>query len=469
MSSAQAAQPIQAAQPNLAAQSPAEASVVILPTLTPTGNQPAVGKYRRPLPKDGVLWERARELDGLLRDTIQDLGLIVDLSGMQRVMDRVFDIDASEKTLLEQSKRSSVWYLAPRIEVDGGGIMVRLMLIPPGGGYAVVRTETVMPEEFQLRVVIMLRDVVNAGKREPVADASSTGQSQSRNQGGGFASHGHSEGRALLALHAAAFGAYLGYSVQRFAGSDDVRLTYPLVAIGTGAGLGGSLIIAQEWDIGTGDAWYMSAGMVWPTFGSLMLAMGHDVEPESDRHVWGLAGGFAGIAMASFALSFAGMSSGGAAVAHSGGLLGTAFGAGTEIAIRGRTGSTPHYGLGIGALGGVVIGGIWGRWVEESPSRTVMIDIGAGVGGVAFAALGSPLLITDLTEGRQRAWVILTMSGAVAGATAAYFMTAPGPNDDDAAWQFPINGLPMAGVIGQSLRGNGSAVPVYGVGWTGSF
>ena len=81
-----------------------------------------------------------------------------------------------------------------------------------------------------------------------------------------------------------------------------------------------------------------------------MLARGTNVQPESDRYAWGIGGGLAGITLASVSLSFAGMANGGAAVAHSGGIIGTGLGAGTEMAIRGNADETPFKGLGYGAL-----------------------------------------------------------------------------------------------------------------------
>ena len=446
---------------------PAESttSVVVLPTLTPTGDQLAEGKVRRPTSKDGALWLRARELDNLLRETIQDLGLVVDLTGSHRES----NADGSERDLLVRSKTARSWYLAPRIEVDDTHIVVRLMLVPPGAGYAIVRTETMPADDFELRTVIMLRDIVNAGTAnagtrqptvgvEPASPTAGLARSQDR-----FA-----QGRAVLAVHSAMFGGYVGYSFQRIGGSNDARLTYPMVALGAVVGLGGSLIVAQEWNIGIGDAWYLSAGMVWPALGSWMLAKGRDVQPASDRHTWGVVGGFAGVTLASFSLSFAGMSTGGAVVAQSGGLLGMALGAGTELAIRGRTDVTPYQGIGYGAIAGVLVGGTMGRWVQDSPARTVMIDIGAGIGALSLAAVGSPLLISDATEQRQRIWVLLTMSGAIAGGATAYWMTQSASGARTTAG-LPINGHPIAGVMGQSQRADGAFVPIYGAGWSGRF
>lgn len=426
--------------------------------MTPTGEVPSPVPLHRPELLDGILLQRARELDVLLRDTAQDLGFAVTLSGTQGVSPG----DASERALLERSKTSEQWVVSPRIEFEGNQIVLRLLVVPAGADHALVRTEATTFDEFQVRAVVILRDLIRGAQQQPASSSPSE-----REQPLAARREPRSAGRAVLAMNAAAFGGFVGYSLQRSSGSDDTQLTYPLMAIGTGVGLGGSLLIAEEWDVGTGDAWYMSAGVVWPTLGGLLLARGRDVQPESDRYAWGVAGGLGGITLASVSLSFAGMHTGGAAVAHSGGFIGTGLGAGTEMVIRGSTDDTPYEGLGYGALGGVLLGGIIGRGVEESPSRIMMIDVGVGLGALSFAAVSSPLLIAEPTEGRERAWVLLTMSGAVVGGAAAYWMTdQPGA---DIEGSLPIPGQPMAGLIGQSLRSDGSVVPAYGVGWTGAF
>jgi len=430
--------------------------------MTPTGEMPSPVRLHRPDLVDGTLMQRARELDLLLRDTAQDLGFMVTLSGAQDVSPS----DASERALLALSAKSDQWYVSPRLENEGSQLVLRFVVVPAGSDHALVRTESATAEEFQVRAVVMLRDLVRAGQKLPVA-ASAAPDRRSPEEG---KKHKRSEGRAILAMHAAVFGGYVGYSLQKSSGSDDARLTYPLMALGTGVGLGGSLIIAEEWDIGLGDAWYMSAGVFWPTLGGLMLARGRDVQPESDRHAWGIGGGLAGITLASVSLSFAGMADGGAAVAHSGGFIGTGLGAGTEMAIRGNADETPFEGLGYGALGGVLLGGIIGRGVEESPSRIMMIDVGVGLGALSFAAVGSPLLIGEATEARERAWVLLTMSGAVAGGATAYWMTSEHRSQSAHIDRgFPIPGQPLAGVIGESRKADGTAVPAYGVGWAGAF
>ncbi len=436
-----------------------DSAIVVLPTMTPTGELPSAVHLHSPDPTDGLLLQRARELDLLLRDTAQDLGFTVALSDKYGQA----PANGSERALLEHSTAYNEWVVAPRIEYEGTQIVLRLVVAPPNANHVLSRTESMAAKAFQVRAVVMLRDLLRAGQVQPPATTSQPVDGPPLHTSKKL----RSEGRAVLATHTAMFGGYVGYSLQKSSGSDDARLTYLLMAIGTGVGLGGSLIIAEEWDVGLGDAWYMSAGVLWPTLGGTLLAHGHDVQPESDRYAWGIAGGFAGVTLASVSLSFAGIATGGAAAAHSGGFIGAGLGAGTEMAIRGETDETPYLGLGYGALGGILLGGLVGRGVEQSPSRILMMDVGVGLGALSFAAVGSPLLIADNTEGRERAFVLLTMSGALAGGATAYLIT--GNSDFLAANDLPMRGQPLAGVIGQSMRDDGSVVPAYGVGWSGLF
>jgi len=62
----------------------------------------------------------------------------------------------------------------------------------------------------------------------------------------------------VLAVNGALFGAFVAYSVQRASGNDDPRVLYPLLALGTGVGIGTSLLASEEWDIGTGQAWFLA-------------------------------------------------------------------------------------------------------------------------------------------------------------------------------------------------------------------
>src|SRR5258708_39064903 len=63
-----------------------------------------------------------------------------------------------------------------------------------------------------------------------------------------------SQGRAILAVNAGLFGAFASFGLEKASGSDDPRVLYPLLALGTGSGVGAALLVADEWDVTTGAA-----------------------------------------------------------------------------------------------------------------------------------------------------------------------------------------------------------------------
>ena len=254
----------------------ADTEVIVLPTALATSAPPS--RLRRPEPDERL--ERARrELDLVLGEAVQDLGLTLDVSSRPKG-----DGPRGETELVVRASRA--WVLSPEIALDRGEVDVKLAVVAPGSSVVLVRRERVPFENLDVEAMKMLRDLIQTGRGtavapEPVAPTPAPGEPVSR---------ARSPGRAVLALNGAAFGGYVGYSVQRASGSTDVRLTYPLTALGTGVGLGASMIVADEWDVGVGDAWYLAAGMWWPGAGALLLADGYDVRPVEDRFMYGMLG-----------------------------------------------------------------------------------------------------------------------------------------------------------------------------------
>jgi len=436
--------------------------VVLLPTVlsireTPGGPQ----LLRAPEPRDGHELERiAHRLDSSLREAVQDLGLTLDVSERPSTAPH----ELSEDALVERAQKS--WVVSPRLEPQDGALRLRILAVAPGSKVLLVRAQEVEPREIELRAMVMMRDVVQTGRGAPTREH---GLPQPREEQG-VAERARSAGRAVLALNSAVLGGYIGYSIQRASGSDDPRLTYPLIALGTGIGLGASMIVADEWDVGLGDAWYLSAGMIWPTAAGLLLAHSYDVEPESDRHVYGLVGAAIGLSLATAALTFEGMGEGGATLAHSGGAFGLLLGGVAQLAYEGRTDITPTRGMGYGTGIGVLTAGLLATQVRTSPSRVLLVDLGASLGALTGAAAASPLLFVEEgeSEGRSRAWLSSIAAGTIAGGVLAFWLTRPveRPQNPRPASSFV---LPFAGVIGESTGPNGRTAPLVGLGLRGGF
>jgi hypothetical protein len=264
------------------------------------------------------------------------------------------------------------------------------------------------------------------------------------------------------------FGGFIGYSLVRSTGTSDPRVLYPLLTLGTAVGIGAALLASEEWDIGTGDAWYLSAGAWWGATSGLLLATGTNAQPAAGPYAVGIGGGLAGAALGTFALTQKKMDDGDAVLTHSGAALGMWIGALAEFGYRGTTDVTPYTGAGIGSAVGLVAAGTTAAFVTVQPSRVLLLDLGAGVGSLAGAAVCSPLIFSSLTktptnDTKTRLFLAGTLTGTAVGTAAAWFLTREPPRPKKASWW---NGTPGGGIIGQSLTPRGE-VPIFGVSYSG--
>jgi hypothetical protein len=374
------------------------------------------------------LW--ARQLDTLLSEAALDLGLAPGFPAKAPA-------DRSDATLIEAARGR--WVFAPVLAPDQGELFVRITAVAPGSGVLLVRSTRTRGDDLEIQTVMMMRDLVKAGRGAPAPHASSEPAARRS------AEAAPSEGRAVLALNGAALGGYVGFALQRAAGSSDARLTYPLIALGTGLGLGASMIVADEWDIGVGEAWYLSAGAWWPTFAALLLSSSYDASSNS-RYVYSLGATVGGLGLSTFALTFGRMSSGGAVLTHSGGAYGTVVGGLAQMLYEGRTGVTPSRGMGWGAGIGVLSAGIAARLLPTpSASRVLLIDLAIGLGGLTGAALSSPVVFSDTGDTvRNRLFLSSIGAGMVAGAITGTLLTAGKRDVEDASTAFV---LPWAGIV----------------------
>ena len=412
----------------------------------------------RPTSREVVASAQAQKLDLLLSDAIQDLGLTLDLSERSTQEAR----ELTDVELVARASKTGRWLIYPSIDARGSESVVRLAAVAPGTKTVVVRAEPVKPGDLAVRTVVMLRDVVSK-REQATAEASPPRAAPRPEPAPTFAVPARSQGRATLAFNSALFGGFVGYSVQRGSGSDDPRLLFPLMALGTGLGLGASAIIAEEWDVGLGDAWYLSAGAWWPALSGLFLARSRRQVDPSSEYGFAVVGALSGLGLTTASLAIGGgMSEGGALLTHSGGAFGLLLGGMTELAIRDNGSSqTPYRGLGIGTAAGVLLAGAAATRLQVEPSRVLIIDLGAGLGGLAGAAAASPFIVRDRTEGGDRAFLLTTMGTTVAGGVAAWLLTRKSaPPPPATALSLPRLGL---GIIAESPPGFGPSRPVVGI------
>jgi hypothetical protein len=391
----------------------------------------------------------ARHVDVLIHEAAQDLELSVDVSRRAEL-----DRDLSDEAMVELVSDS--WLVAPRLIARRRGLSLEMRVLRPGSPVLYERIEGIEPDELEMKVAVMMRDLVEAGRgrgtapnRQPSPLA--TGEATDR---------ARSPGRAVLALNAALLGAFVGYSLQQASGSSDERLTYPLAALGAGIGLGSSILVSEEWDIGLGDAWFLSAGMWWPAAAGWLVADSLDVADE-DRYAYGVVSAISGLSLAGTVVGFGHVSQGGAGLAHSGGAFGTLLGGLTELAIDGSTDSTPRQGMGLGAGAGVVLAGALALELRPSASRVLLVDLGASLGALTGAAAASPLLLVDEESGhpmRTRLWLASIMTGTVAGGVIGVWATRRGTDQGKSRLR------PSVGLVDVTERG-----PVFGAGLGGDW
>ena len=448
----------------------AEKPIVVWPTLTPAGDDAGSVALHKPAAAEGNVAARAQELDATLRDAVQDLGFTLDVADQGPTMTRARDLDLIERAGKTSSRSGpqdhGTWVVSARLEPAGGDTFIlRILAVPPKGKQLRVRVERVSAVDISVRGLVLLRDLLATTG----SGASEVGPRPQESASTGLMSGLRSQGRAVLAANAALFGAFTAYSIQRASGSEDPRLLYPLLTLGTGIGLGGALLVAEEWNIGTGDAWTLAGSAWWGAAAGVFLANGRHVQPLTDRYAWGVGGGLIGLSLATFSLTRGAADEGDAVLVNSGAALGLGIGALGDFFYNGDIENrTPYTGAGIGTTVGLLAGGTLATFFQVSPSRVLLIDLGAGLGAATGAAAASPLVFENVTESKTRGFVAATAGGTLIGGGVAWIMTREkadaGPKKTALSPRFE----PFGGVVGASQTREGN-VPAYGAGLRGTW
>jgi hypothetical protein len=365
------------------------------------------------------LADEQRSLDDLLENTVQDLGMRV---SRPRKGDEA--VDEIGLPALAESRGQLV--LLPLLSMSNNELELRVIAARPGSHVVSTRVERIQRDDLAVRAVVMLRDVVRASWAKPPARAT-------RPRATPTVKPARSAGRAILAVNGTAYGGFIGFSLQRASGSDDPRLLYPLLGVGAGIGLGAAIIVADEWDVGVGDAWYLAAGAWWPAVAGHLVYEGRfgDTPTASADEAWsfGLIASTTGFGLSAVGLLSRGMGDGGAVLAHSGGALGLIVGGLTEFAVTGVSDEVPFAGMGYGAATGWLLASTTAIHFHPDAIRTLTIDLGIALGGLAGASAASPLLFEEPSPDKTRGWVAATGGGLIAGGVLAWWLSRP----DDAS------------------------------------
>jgi hypothetical protein len=355
--------------------------------------------------------------------------------------------------LIERAQDS--WIVSPRIDADGNVLRLRIVAVPPGSRVALVSVETARSADVDVRALVMLRDLVQAGRPQPLSEKTAQPSPEPAT-----AKPARSPGRAILAVNATALGGYIGFSLQRASGSTDARLAYPLAALGSGVGLGSSMIVADEWDISVGQAWFLTAGMWWPSLSGRLLAESFDVA-DSDRYVYTLVGTLSGLTAAAVPVALARIDEGDAALAHSGGAIGLMLGGLTQSIIEGKTDATPLRGMGVGSAVGVLAAGTLATKLQGiAPSRILLVDLSLALGALAGAAAASPALLVgdEQSTTRNRIWLSSITGFSLAGGAVGVWLTQREPDPDASGSRNSWTVTPYAGMLASGATFEQSAV-----------
>lgn len=436
-SSPAVAQPA-ASMPSAGAPSPVGNSLILLPTATEPGGSEGLAAV-------------AHDLDALLADAARDLGLA--LAPPSASAARATDMDL---TGLAQASQAPVVQVRLRAATNSD-VEFRIACANPGAAELDIRHARVTQKALAVRSVTLLRDVlrpriplvIKLGSKDAAAPKPSP-------VGVG--------GRTILIANSGLFGGVLGYSIERGSGSSDPRLVYPLLAVGTGIGVGAAYLASTEWDVESGDAWFFTAGALYPTLAGHLIFQGRfsSNRADSDRWVFGLAGGVAGAALTTLGLTLHPISDGSALVAHTGGVFGMAFGAFVDLTVRGDTHVIPYAGLGYGAVLGWLGAATLALQVHPPAMRVLAVDVGTTLAGLAGAAIASPLMGGHPGADRQRAFLGVTAGAALVGTVTSVLLTRSMKSETKLG-----GGAPMIGVLGESVDGRTRA-PIWGAGWQGS-
>lgn len=378
----------------------AERDVWLVPTQAPKGGRQAAVAAGPAAPLEPVEAGLPGRIDHLLAEALRDYGLEPHLAAAPVVLD--------ERALVEAASHS--WVLSAEIQRERDAWVLRLVLVEPASTTLRVSRRAIEPELLAPRLLAQLRALLSPLRVDPLVAGPCPPVSLAPFRG-------RSAGRAVLAIHAAGLGGMVGYALQRAAGSSDPRLSYPLAAIGAGVGLGASVVVAEEWDITVARAWYLSAAQVWPALGVALLADGFELARPARFHTSGLMGASTGLGLALLGLGVGEVHPSGALLMHSTAGLSTLLGGLGEMLVVGRADERPAKGMGLGALGGVLAGGVLAFSPElPTSSELLFVDVGALLGGLVGAAVATPVIISrNPSPARERVWLGSVTAGLLAG------------------------------------------------------
>lgn len=392
--------------------------MLLLPTLTPGGDDAAGNAIHAPTVADGEVRARADELDATLREAIEDSGFSLAIPDADELARGLRDSSLVERATAGEHGR---WVLSPRLEREAGRWHLRFVAVAPGDRELRVRIDEATTLDLPARALVALRQLLlRRSASQPVAPPIESPESSSARNG--VLAPPRTSGRMTLALTGAAFGAFGGYAVERSSGSSDSRLVFPLIAVGSTVGAGAAILAADEWNLASDSAYAVGLGVVTGTIGGYALGRQYaSGNPEISPFAYGVSGGVVGLALSIRAVS---LSTGTdvAPIIASGAFLGALGGGLTARMIDGGLHASPTLGVGEGIGAGLVAAAVLASVAQPDPNHLVNVDFGAGLGALVGAAAGSPFLLQSATTSTDRAFLACTTGGALAGGILGWWL-----------------------------------------------
>ena len=395
---------------------PRRETVLLLPTLTPGGDEVSGKPLHAPTLVDGEVRARADELDATLREAIEDSGFALAIPDADELARGLRDRSLLDRATQGEHGR---WVLSPRLERDGGRWQLRFVAVAPGERELRVRLDDTTALDLPARALVALRQLL---LRRSTATAAASEVAPPTAYAPGVLAAPRTSGRMVLALHGTAFGAFAGYAVERSSGADDSRLLFPLLALGGTVGAGAAILAADEWNLSSDSAYAVGIALVAGTAAGYAVGSEYSYgNPSTSPFAYGVGGGIGGLALGITALA-QGAGPDVAPVVGSGAFLGALTGALSARMIGGALQAPATAGIGEGVAAGLVGATIVAATATPDPNRLVNLDLGAGLGALVGAAAGSPFLLQSTSTTSDRAFLACTMGGAAAGAVLGWWL-----------------------------------------------
>ncbi len=445
---------------------PPRETVLLLPTLTPLGDDGAGTALRAPTLADGEVRARADELDATLREAIEDSGFDLAIPDADELARGLRDASLVARAGKGEHGR---WVLSPRLERDGTRWRLRVVAVGPREVELRVRLDETLAIDIPARALVLLRplllDAVNRVDKSSQSHASQPSH-QTRSvspassgpvpAAAGVLAPAHTSGRMVLAVHGAAFGAFTGYAVERSSGSGDSRLLFPLLALGASVGAGAAILSSDEWNLPSDHAWALGTSLIAGTASG--YALGRQYNDGNTAHrplAYGVAGGLAGAAVGITVLTQSSRPNV-APVLGSGAFLGALTGGLAARLVDGRLSGPSARGVGEGLAVGLVGAGVLAIVATTADlTRLGNLDLGAGLGALLGAAAGTPFLLEPKSASNDRLFLACTAGGMIGGAVLGWWLAPVSGGSRVAAAARNVTFVP--------LLGEASGVGIFGV------